>query len=206
MARRLRDNLTEAGFAVDVAGDGEEAADLGKTHDYAAVVLDLGLPLLPGPEVLKRWRAAGLVFPVLILTARTGWVERVAGLNAGADDYLEKPFQPQELIARLRALIRRSAGSANPTLRHGDIEFDPDAATVTKAGGKVDLTAVEMRVLAYFLHRPGRIISQSDLLDHVYTAGEARNPNTAEAYVARLRKKLGHDLIRTVRGLGYRLE
>ena len=190
---------------MDFVTDGDKGRYLGETNDYEAAVLDLGLPGMPGIEVLKRWRRNRRLLPVLILTARSGWIERVNGLNAGADDYLEKPFQAQELVARVRSLTRRLAGKANPILRHDDIELDSAAGTVTKAGQAVQLTAQELRILSYLLHRPERIVSQSELLDHVYAMNETRDANTVEVYVARLRKKLGHNFIRTVRGLGYRV-
>jgi two-component system OmpR family response regulator len=205
LGRRIMGILTEAGFVVDFATDGDKGCYLGEANDYDAAVLDLGLPDMPGLDVLRHWRSNGRLLPVLILTARSGWVERVNGLNAGADDYLEKPFQAQELVARVRSLTRRLAGKANPILRHGEIELDSAAGTVTKAGQTVHLTAQELRILSYLLHRPERIVSQSELLDHVYAMNEVRDANTVEVYVARLRKKLGHNFIRTVRGLGYRV-
>lgn len=178
---------------------------MGDSQPYDAVVLDLGLPKLPGIEVLKRWRAARRNVPVLILTARSGWVERVNGLNAGADDYLEKPFQTEEIVARLRALTRRSAGASSPVLRHDGIELDVASGTAKRSGQQIALTAKELRILNYLMHRPQKIVSQNELLDHVYSAGEPRQSNTVEVYIARLRKKLGHGAIRTIRGLGYRL-
>lgn len=178
---------------------------MGDTVDYDAVVLDLGLPKLPGLEVLKRWRGKGRHMPVLVLTARGAWTERVAGLNAGADDYLGKPFHAAEVVARLRALIRRNAGGADPLLRHGDIVLDPSSGIVTVAGTTVEVTAAEQRVLTYLLHRAGRIVSQSELLDHIYPGEAVREINTIEVYIARLRKKLGRDVIKTIRGMGYRL-
>ncbi len=205
LSQRLQGALTAAGFATDVASDGDTGWYMGDTESYDAVVLDLGLPRIPGLEVLKKWRAAGRNVPVLILTARSGWVERVKGLNTGADDYLEKPFQAAEVVARLRALIRRTAGKPSAQLSHGDIEVDPSAGVVTKSGKPVELTARELRILSYLMHRPGRIVSQNELLDHVYNLDQPRDSNTIEVYIARLRKKLGSDSIRTVRGLGYRL-
>jgi DNA-binding response OmpR family regulator len=205
LATRIANALRSAGFVVDHAADGEAGWYLGDSHPYDAVVLDLGLPKLSGIEVLKRWRAAGRNVPVLILTARSGWVERVNGLNAGADDYLEKPFQTEEIIARLRALTRRSAGIPNPVLRHDTIELDSTSGTVKKCGHPVELTAKELRILNYLMHRPKRIVSQSELLDHIYSAGEPRQSNTVEVYIARLRRKLGRSAIRTLRGLGYQL-
>ncbi len=190
---------------MDIAGDGDLGCYMGETQAYDAVVLDLGLPKLPGIEVLKRWRAAGRLMPVLVLTARGTWTERVAGLNAGADDYLGKPFHDAEVVARLRALIRRAGGVADSVLRHGDIVLDPASGALTLAGAAVEITAYELRVLTYLMHRAGRIVSQADLLDHIYPGETARETNTIEVYIARLRKKIGRDVIRTVRGLGYRL-
>lgn len=205
LARRLADALGEAGFAVDCAADGETGCLMGETNDFDAVVLDLGLPRLPGIEVLKRWRRAGRDVPVLILTARDAWTDRVEGLNAGADDYLGKPFQSAEVVARLRALTRRSAGRASPLLRRGDIVLDPAASAITQNGELIELTARELRVLTYLMHRAGRIVSQAELVDHVYALDETRESNTIEVYIGRLRKTLGKDVIRTVRGLGYRM-
>ena len=200
-AQKIRDNLTEAGFVTDHAADGNKGWFLGDTQSYDAAILDLGLPALSGIEILKRWRQAGNRMPVLIVTGRSGWVERVHGLNAGADDYLEKPFQIQELVARLRALLRRSSGQIDPTIRYGDIELN--AGMVRKDGRNIDLTAIELRILQYLMHRIAHIISKNELLDHIYSADEFRNPNTVEVYITRLRKKLGRSAIRTVRGVGY---
>ena len=189
---------------VDHAADGETGCRLGRSEDFDAIILDLGLPDMKGVDVLKRWRQAGREQPVLILTARGSWTEKVEGLNAGADDYITKPSHIQEIAARLRALIRRSAGKPTPTLVHNDIELSPASGTVTVAGKPVDLTAQEFRILNYFMHRRGRVISQSELLDHLYSLETERDPNTMEVYVARLRRKLGRDAIKTLRGLGYR--
>lgn len=178
---------------------------MGDSQAFDAAVLDVGLPKLSGLEVLKRWRAAGRTLPVLLLTARSGWAERVAGLNAGADDYLEKPFHMEEVVARLRALARRSAGAPSPVLRIDDIELDTITGNVSRGGQPIELTAQELKVLSYLMHRPRRIVSQDELLDHIYSFDAPRQSNTVEVYVARLRKKLGHEAIRTVRGLGYRL-
>ncbi|KAF0097677.1 MAG: winged helix family two component transcriptional regulator [Rhodospirillaceae bacterium] len=163
LASRLHKGLTRAGFAVDRAADGEIGWYMGDTQDFDAVVLDVGLPRLSGIDLLKRWRAAGHDVPVLLLTARSGWAERVAGLNAGADDYLEKPFHMEEVVARLRALARRSAGTASPVLRHGDIELDTTTGRATCAGRSIDLTAQELKILSYLMHRPKRIVSQGEL-------------------------------------------
>ncbi len=168
------------------------------------MILDLGLPRLSGLDVLKQWRREGRDVPVLVLTARDGWTDRVEGLNAGADDYLGKPFQNAEVVARLRALTRRSAGRSSPVMQRGDIVLDPTAGTVERAGELIELTARELKVLVYLMHRAGRVVSQGELIDHVYSLDEMRESNTIEVYVARLRKKLGKDAIRTIRGLGYK--
>ena len=204
LAQRLTEGLRGAGFVVEHAADGETGERLGLLEDFDAAILDLGLPDMKGVDVLKRWRQAGREQPVLILTARGSWTEKVEGLNAGADDYITKPSHIQEIAARLRALIRRSAGKPTPTLVHNDIELSPASGTVTVAGKPVDLTAQEFRILNYFMHRRGRVISQSELLDHLYSLETERDPNTMEVYVARLRRKLGRDAIKTLRGLGYR--
>ena len=205
LSQRLATTLAEAGFAVDQAQDGETGWLMGDTTAYDAVVLDLGLPRLSGMDVLRRWRAAKRMMPVLVLTARGAWTERVEGLNAGADDYLGKPFHAAEVVARLRALIRRSSTAAPPVLRLGDIALDPSAGLVAVAGAPVALTAMELKLLTYLMHRVGRIVSQAELLDHLYGMDDIRDANTIEVYVGRLRRKLGRDTIRTVRGLGYRL-
>ena len=160
---------------------------------------------MKGVEVLRQWRKAERTMPVLILTARGSWAEKVEGLNAGADDYVTKPSHVQEIAARLRALMRRSAGRGSPVLVHSDIELSPVSGKVSVAGQQVDVTAQEFRILNYFMHRPGRLISQSELIEHLYPLEEERDPNTIEVYVARLRKKLGREVIKTQRGLGYRL-
>jgi two-component system, OmpR family, response regulator len=205
LSRRLSDGLRKAGFVVEHAADGATGYELGRTEDFDAVILDLGLPGMQGVDVLQNWRKGGRQMPVLILTARDSWTEKVEGLNAGADDYIAKPSHVQEIAARLRALIRRSAGIASPMLVHDEIALSPALGTVTVSGKPVDLTAQEFRILNYFMHRRGRVISQSDLIEHLYPHEEERDPNTIEVYVARLRKKLGRDVIKTQRGLGYRL-
>jgi two-component system OmpR family response regulator len=204
LAQRLAEGLRGRGFAVDHAADGETGYRLGYTEDFDAIILDLGLPDVQGVDVLIRWRQGGREVPVLILTARGSWTEKVECLNAGADDYITKPCHIQEVAARLRALIRRSAGKPTATLVHNDIELSPASGTVAVAGKPVDLTAQEFRMLNYFMHRRGRVISQSELLDHLYSMETERDPNTVEVYVARLRRKLGHDSIKTLRGFGYR--
>jgi len=205
LSRRLTEGLRNAGFVVEHAAEGAMGYELGRSEDFDAAILDLGLPDMQGVDVLKRWRRAGRQMPVLILTARGSWTEKVEGLNAGADDYVTKPSHVQEIAARLRALIRRAAGKAAPTLVHDDIELNPASGTVTVSGKPVDLTAQEFRILNYFMHRQGRVISQVDLIAHLYPQEADRDPNTIEVYVARLRRKLGRGAIKTLRGLGYRL-
>lgn len=202
---RLRAILTRAGFAVDLAPDGESGLRMGMSEPYELVVLDLGLPKLPGLEVLRRWRASGQSIPVLALTSRSAWTERVEGLNAGADDYLCKPFQPDELVARLRALMRRSVGRTDTVLRAGNVVINPATGSVLNGEQTVDLTAREMRILTYLLHRRGQIVSQQQIAEAIYAGDEMCDSNTIEVYIGRLRKKLGRDLIRTMRGLGYRI-
>lgn len=203
--QQLRVGLTEAGFAVDGAMDGEEAFYLGETEPYDAVVLDLGLPRVDGLTVLRRWRAAERAMPVLILTARDSWTEKVEGLNAGADDYLSKPFAMAELVARLNALIRRSNGVAKTELVFGEVRLDTAARAVSRNGQAVRLTALEYGMLAYLALHAGRPISKTELTEHLYAQDFDRDSNTLEVIVARLRRKLGDQLIETVRGQGYRL-
>lgn len=203
--QQLRVGLTEAGFAVDGAMDGEEAFYLGETEPYDAVVLDLGLPRVDGLTVLRRWRAAERAMPVLILTARDSWTEKVEGLNAGADDYLAKPFAMAELVARLNALIRRSNGVAKTELVFGEVRLDTAARAVSRNGQAVRLTALEYGMLAYLALHAGRPISKTELTEHLYAQDFDRDSNTLEVIVARLRRKLGDQLIETVRGQGYRL-
>ncbi|MCE2986844.1 MAG: response regulator transcription factor [Phenylobacterium sp.] len=205
LAQSLRLSLTDAGYAVDLARDGEEGAFLGETEPYDVIVLDLGLPVLDGVSVLRRWRASGVTAPVLILTARDGWAEKVAGFDAGGDDYLTKPFNTPELLARLRALLRRAAGRASANLSSGDLVLDPGAALVTLAGQPVRLTSLEYRLLHYLMMHAGRVVSRTDLVEHLYDQDFDRDSNTMEVIVARLRKKIGADRILTQRGLGYRL-
>ena len=205
LARQLSTALDEAGYAVDVAHDGEEGHFLGDTEPYDAVVLDLGLPKLDGLTVLERWRQAGRGMPVLILTARDRWNEKVAGIDAGADDYVTKPFHIEEVLARLRALVRRAAGHASNELVCGDLRVDTRASRVTVDGNPIKLTALEYRLLAYLMHHQDRVVSRTELVEHLYDQNFDRDSNTIEVFVGRLRKKLGVDLIKTVRGLGYRL-
>jgi DNA-binding response OmpR family regulator len=194
-----------AGFAVDHATDGDSGWYMGETTWYDAAVLDLGLPHLAGVEVLKRWRATGRQHPVLVLSARGAWSERVDVLNAGADDYVTKPIYPPELVARLRALLRRGNPKSALVLSDGDVALDIEACSVTVAGRPVELTARELQILTYLMRRAGRVVSQNELIEHVYASDEFCEANTIHVYVARLRKKLGRDTIRTMRGLGYRV-
>ena len=197
--------LGDAGYVVDAAGDGEEALFLGETEPYDAVVLDLGLPTLDGVTVLERWRAAEKTMPVLILTARDRWREKVAGFDAGADDYLTKPFHTEELLARLRALTRRAAGHASAELEFGPLSVDTRSARVTVNGEPVKLTSHEYRLLAYLMHHSGKVVSRTELVEHMYDQDFDRDSNTIEVFIGRLRKKLGINVIQTVRGLGYKL-
>jgi len=202
----LRRSLEDAGYVVDEADNGRDAWHLGETEPFDAVVLDLGLPQLDGLTVLQRWREAGQAMPVLILTARDGWHEKVAGIDAGADDYLTKPFHTEELLARLRALIRRAQGLGSPLLRCGPITLDTRSGRVTLGGEPITLTSHEYRLLAYLMHRPGQVVSRSELTEHLYAQDHDRDSNTIEVFVGRLRRKLPAEAIETVRGLGYRLQ
>ncbi|TWB77846.1 two-component system OmpR family response regulator [Nitrospirillum amazonense] len=206
LRRQLAEALADAGYAVDRAPDGEETAFLGESEPYDAVVLDLGLPVRDGLSVLRAWRAAGITVPVLILTARGTWQEKVAGIDAGADDYLAKPFRMEELLARVRALIRRAGGLAAAELRCGPVALDTRTGRVTLDGRPIALTAHEFKVLSYLMHHPGKVVSRTELTEHVYAQDFDRDSNTIEVFIGRLRRKLGGDLIRTERGLGYRLE
>ena len=206
LGRQLRSTLEGAGYAVDLATDGEDGHYLGSTESYDAVILDLGLPEVDGLTVLDRWRKEGRRMPVLVLTARDSWSDKVAGLDAGADDYLAKPFQTEELIARLRALIRRASGNASSELIAGDIRLDTRSGKVTKAGEPVKLTAQEYKLLSYLMHHKGKVVSRTELIEHIYDQDFDRDSNTIEVFVTRIRKKLGADVITTIRGLGYSLE
>ena len=205
LARQVTEALVEAGFVADHAADGEEGLFLGETEPYDAVVLDLGLPRLDGLSVLRRWRAAGRDMPVLILTARDGWSEKVAGLNAGADDYLAKPFVMAELIARLQALVRRAHGRSQPQIRLGRLLVDTAAQRVLLDGAATRLTGLEYRLLAYLALHAGQVVSKTELTEHLYAQDFDRDSNTLEVMVGRLRRKLGDGFIETVRGQGYRL-
>ena len=195
--------LRASGFAVDVVTDGDEAWFRGGTENYDAAVLDLGLPKLDGLTVLRKWRAEGRRFPVLILTARGVWTERVEGIDAGADDYLPKPFEMEELLARLRALLRRSAGQATTVLTAGPLVLDTRQMRLTLRGVPVPLSPLEYRLVAFLIHHAGRVVPPTELAEHLYDPGHERDPNAIEVIVARLRRKLGSDAILTRRGFGY---
>ncbi len=205
LARQLKDSLSDAGYAVDLAADGEDGHYLGANEPYDAVVLDLGLPIVDGVTVLERWRREGRTMPVLILTARDRWREKVAGFDAGADDYVAKPFYMEEVLARLRALVRRAAGHASAELICGPVCLDTRAAKVSVDGEPIKLTAQEYRLLAYLMHHQDRVVSRTELTEHLYDQDFDRDSNIIEVFVGRLRKKLGVDVIHTERGLGYRL-
>jgi two-component system, OmpR family, response regulator len=203
IAAEIAATLTNAHYVVDVAHDGEEGWFRAETEDYEAVVLDLGLPRLDGISVVKKLRAAGVATPILILTARGSWMERVEGIDAGADDYLPKPFHHEELLARLAAIIRRSTGHACPVVESGPLRLDARRSVVTLDGKPVALTALEFRALRYLLHNKGRPISQGELAEHVYGAESEPDSNALEVLIGRLRKKVGSDRIETRRGYGY---
>ena len=206
LSQQLAAALSGAGYAVDCAVDGASAEFLGQTEKYDAVVLDLGLPKVDGLTVLRRWREGGQTMPVLVLTARDSWHEKVQGIDGGADDYVAKPFQMEEVLARLRALIRRSSGQLSPELRAGPVVLDARLSKVTLDGMPVKLTSHEFRVLSYLMHHCGRVVSQAELTEHIYAQDADRDSNTVEVFIARLRRKLGASFIETVRGLGYRIE
>lgn len=206
LSAQLARALEGAGYAVDLAADGEDGHFMGDSEPYDAVVLDLGLPVIDGLTVLKRWRAAGRAMPVLVLTARASWQEKVDGIDAGADDYLAKPFQMEELLARLRALIRRASGHASAELSCGRLRLDTRSGQVTLDGHAVTLTGHEFRLLSYLMHHQGKVVSRGELTEHLYAQDFDRDSNTIEVFVGRLRRKLGADLITTVRGLGYRMD
>jgi two-component system OmpR family response regulator len=206
LAKQLTSSIADAGYAVDHAADGERADFLAQTELYDAMVLDLGLPKIDGLTLLRNWREAGLATPVLVLTARSSWHDKVRGIDGGADDYVSKPFRIEEVLARLRALIRRASGLVTPELRAGGVALDPRQSRVTLDGAPVKLTSHEFRVLSYLLHHRGRIVSQAELTEHIYAQDFDRDSNTVEVFIARLRRKLGASFIETVRGLGYRIE
>lgn len=205
---QLKAQLRRQGYAVDVAADGEEGEYLGREYPFDAAVVDIGLPKRSGVEVIRHWRAGGRSFPVLILTARERWQDKVEGLDAGADDYLVKPFHMQELLARIKALLRRAAGQARPELRFGPIALDTSAQTVAVDGRPLELTAYEYRLLEYLMLHPGKVISKTELTEHLYDQDFDRDSNVIEVFVGRLRRKLDpHNRLRpieTLRGRGYR--
>jgi two-component system, OmpR family, response regulator len=205
LSKQLAAALGEAGYAVDCAGDGERADFLAQTETYDAAILDLGLPKIDGLTLLRRWRESGLAVPVLVLTARGSWSEKVQGIDGGADDYMAKPFRMEEVLARLRGLIRRASGHASPEIRCGSIVLDPRSSKVTLDGATVRLTSHEFRVLSYLMHHRVRVVSQTELTEHIYSQDFDRDSNTVEVFIARLRRKLGASSIATVRGLGYRM-
>ncbi|MBF9195215.1 response regulator [Microvirga terrestris] len=198
--------LEQAGYAVDTAMDGEEGQFLGDTEPYDAIILDLGLPKVDGVSVLTAWRREGRKTPVIILTARDRWSDKVQGFDAGADDYVTKPFHMEELLARVRALLRRSAGHATSEISCGPVKLDTRSGRVTVDGNPVKLTSHEYRLLSYLMHHMGRIVSRGELTEHLYDQDFDRDSNTIEVFIGRLRKKLGVDIIQTVRGLGYLLD
>jgi two-component system OmpR family response regulator len=205
IAEQLASALRSAAYAVDCASDGARADFLARTEAYDAVILDLGLPHMDGLSVLRGWRAGGLLVPVLVLTARGAWHEKVKGIDEGADDYVTKPFQIEEVLARLRGLIRRASGQLSFVLHCGEVTLDARLSRVTRGGVPVRLTSLEFRVLSYLMHNQSRLVSQAELSDHIYSRDADRDSNTVEVFVARLRRKLGASIIETQRGLGYRM-
>jgi two-component system OmpR family response regulator len=203
--RQLSEALKTAGYVVDSARDGEDGHFLGDTEPYDAVVLDIGLPRMDGISVLEAWRRAGRNMPVLILTARDRWSDKVQGIDAGADDYVAKPFHIEEVLARIRALVRRAAGHATNEIECGPVRIDTKSGRVTVDGNPVKLTAHEYKVLEYLMHHRNRVVSRTELIEHLYDQDFDRDSNTIEVFVGRLRKKVSADLIETVRGLGYRI-
>jgi len=203
--RQLADAFREAGYVVDAAHDGEEGHFLGDTEPYDAVILDIGLPRMDGISVLEAWRRAGRKMPVLILTARDRWSDKVQGIDAGADDYVAKPFHIEEVLARIRALVRRAAGHASNEIECGSLRIDTKAGRVTVDGNPVKLTSHEYRVLEYLMHHRDRVVSRTELTEHLYDQDFDRDSNTIEVFVGRLRKKIPAEIIDTVRGLGYRI-
>lgn len=205
LSEQLARAVGEAGYAADCAADGTRADVLVRTEPYDAVVLDLGLPQVDGLTLLRGWREAGITVPVLILTARGSWHEKVLGIDGGADDYVAKPFRIEEVLARLRALIRRASGHAQAVLRCGAVTLDPRTAMVTQDEAPVKLTSHEFRVLSYLMHHRDRLVTIGELVEHIYAQDFDRESNTVEVFIARLRRKLGASFIQTVRGMGYRI-
>lgn len=205
LADELLASLIRQGYAVDWLADGRDAAYQGATEPYDLIILDLGLPGKPGLEVLREWRAGGLVTPVLILTARSSWAERIEGLQTGADDYLSKPFHPQELLLRIQGLLRRAHGLANqPQLQAAGLQLDESRQCVTRGAEVIELTAAEFRLLRYFMLHPQQLLSKGHLAEHMYDGETERDSNVLEVQVNRLRGKLGREVIETKRGQGYR--
>ncbi len=202
---QLRSWLEDAGYVVDSASDGADGHHLGDTEPYDLAILDLGLPTMDGISILEAWRNSGRAMPVLVLTARDRWSDKVSGIDAGADDYLTKPFHAEELMARVRALLRRAAGLASNTIRCGALELDAKLARVTCRGEPIKLTSHEYRLLSYMMHHQDRVVSRTELVEHMYDQDFDRDSNTIEVFIGRLRKKIPDKLIHTVRGLGYRL-
>lgn len=203
--RQLCQALEDAGYVVDTAFDGEEGHFLGDTEPYDAVILDIGLPQMDGVSILERWRRDGRVMPVLILTARDRWSDKVSGIDAGADDYVTKPFHTEEVLARIRALIRRASGHATSEIQCGPLALDTRASKAYVDGVALKLTSHEYRLLAYLMHHMGKVVSRTELVEHLYDQDFDRDSNTIEVFVGRLRRKIGVDLIETVRGMGYRV-
>jgi two-component system OmpR family response regulator len=201
--RQLVTALEDADYVVDTATDGEEGCFLGETEPYDIVILDLGLPQMDGLTVLEQWRRGDRKMPVIILTARDRWSDKVAGMDAGADDYLAKPFHMEELLARVRAQVRRAAGHAKSEIECGPVRLDTKSGRVTNDGQVVKLTSHEYRLVSYLMHHKGRVVSRTELVEHMYDQDFDRDSNTIEVFVGRLRKKIPANLIRTVRGLGY---
>lgn len=204
--RRLVEMLEEAGYVVDKAYDGEEGHFLGSSEPYDAVILDVGLPIKDGITVLEEWREENRTMPVLMLTARDRWSDKVAGIDAGADDYVSKPFHVEEVLARIRALIRRTSGLASSQINCGPLSFDTRTSKAQIEGRQLKLTSLELRLLAYLLHHQGQVISRTELTEHLYDQDFDRDSNTIEVFVGRLRKKMGVNLIETIRGMGYRMQ
>lgn len=205
LQKQIKNALDDSGYSVDATSDGEEGHFLGDTEPYDAVILDLGLPKIDGLTVLEKWRKSKRKFPVLILTARDRWSEKVSGFDAGADDYVTKPFQMEELLARVRALIRRAAGHASSDIEYGPLKLDTKSNKVFVNGSKLKLTSHEYKIIEYFLHHQDKVISRTELTEHIYDQDFDRDSNTIEVFIGRLRKKIGVDVIKTERGYGYRL-
>ena len=206
LARQIKSALVHEMYVVDIASDGEEGLFLGESEPYDAIILDLGLPKLDGLSLLQKWRSAGSEVPVLVLTSRDTWREKVTGLRAGADDYLAKPFEFEELLARLEALLRRASGHANPVMLCGNVRIDSNSARVTMDGALIDLTALEYRTLDYLMQHPGKVVSKTELTEHIYNQDFDLDSNVIEVLINRLRSKLRADLIKTRRGLGYQIK